>query len=117
MKRVAGIGGVFFTAKDPEALNAWYVKHLGVPLGDHGTMFEDGGPVVWSTFPQDTPYFGPQNKPFMINYRVDDLDALLETLKTEGVWVDEHREDLEYGKFAWIADPEGNRIELWQPPK
>lgn len=80
-------------------------------------MFEDGGLTIWFTFPEDTPYFAPQNKSFMINYRVDDLDALLETLRAEGVWIDEHREEHEYGRFAWIADPEGNRIELWQPAK
>jgi catechol 2,3-dioxygenase-like lactoylglutathione lyase family enzyme len=117
MKRVTGIGGIFFRAKDPQALNDWYVKHLGLPVGDHGAMFEDGGLTIWSTFPEDTPYFGAQNKSFMVNYRVDDLDALLETLRAEGVWIDEHREDHEYGRFAWIADPEGNRIELWQPAK
>ena len=117
MKRVAGIGGIFFTAANPKALNDWYVKHLGVPVGDFGAMFEDGGPTIWSTFEKRTPYFGPQDKEFMINYRVDDLDGLLETLRAEGVWIDERREDHEYGRFAWIADPEGNRIELWEPAK
>jgi predicted enzyme related to lactoylglutathione lyase len=126
MKRVTGIGGIFFKSKDPKALTDWYASHLGIPVGEYGeVMFkwreeEDTtveGVTVWSPFPQDTAYFDPTNAPFMVNYRVDDLDALLEALKAEGVEDDPKREDSEYGRFAWINDPEGNRIELWEPPK
>jgi len=75
------------------------------------------GMTVWAVFPRDTKYFDPSRSGFMINYRVDDLDALLDTLKKEGVEIDPHREDYDYGRFAWIMDPEGNRVELWEPPK
>jgi catechol 2,3-dioxygenase-like lactoylglutathione lyase family enzyme len=122
IKRVTGIGGIFFKAKDPKELTDWYRRHLGVPADEAGLwMFRwaaDGAPgvTVWSAFPADTEYLGPEAARFMINYRVDDIDAVLEALRQEGVWIDEKREDSEYGRFAWIADPEGNRIELWQPP-
>lgn len=124
MKRVTGIGGVFFKAKDPKALYAWYERHLGIRLESHGegSIFkwsDDGDPegmTVWSIFPADTKYFGAGPQPFMINFRVADLDALLATLKQEGVTIDPHREDYDYGRFAWIVDPEGNRVELWAPP-
>jgi predicted enzyme related to lactoylglutathione lyase len=123
MGRVTGLGGVFFKAADPDALHAWYESQLG--------MKREGGPVffrwrevdrdvpgttVWSLFSKETKYFEPGQAAFMINYRVDDLDALLERLVAAGVWVDERRENSEYGRFAWIMDPEGNRIELWEPP-
>ena len=126
MKRVTGIGGIFFKSKYPKALTDWYASHLGIPLGEHGeVMFQwrgaddstEEGMTVWAPFPEDTDYFEPSKAAFMINYRVDDLDALLEALKAEGVEIDPKREDLEYGRFAWIIDPEGNRIELWEPPK
>jgi predicted enzyme related to lactoylglutathione lyase len=125
-RRVTGIGGVFFKAKDPGPLSAWYQRHLGVPVdANNSAMFhwrddqrpDDRGMTVWAAFPDDTDYFGEDPKPFMINYRVDDLDAVLEALRSEGVWIDDHREEYEYGRFAWIADPEGNRIELWEPPR
>lgn len=122
IKRVSGIGGIFFKAKDPEGLTDWYRRHLGVPVDENGVcQFRwnaDGAPgtTVWSTFPADTTYLGPESARFMINYRVDDIDAVLAALRQEGVWIDEKRDDSEYGRFAWIADPEGNRIELWQPP-
>ncbi|HKD11377.1 MAG TPA: VOC family protein [Thermoanaerobaculia bacterium] len=125
MKRVTGIGGIFFKAQEPEKLGAWYKEHLGLdvePWG--GTQFpwrrDDApdvrGSTVWTIFKGDTRYFHPSEKPFMINYRVDDLDAVLAALKTEGVTVDEKVEESEYGRFGWTMDPEGNRIELWEPP-
>lgn len=125
-RRVTGIGGVFFKARDPAALKAWYHDHLGiVPTDWAGTVFlwremDDPartGSTVWSPFPHDTAYFNPSAAPFMINYRVADLDRLLEALRREGVQVDDRIEQHEYGRFAWIMDPEGNRIELWEPPE
>jgi predicted enzyme related to lactoylglutathione lyase len=127
MKRVTGIGGIFFKTQDPQALYQWYEKHLGIPPAADGTSAtfewrepdepEAKGMTVWSIFPRDTKYFGPSASPFMINYRVHDLDALLVALKEEGVQIDPHREDGDYGRFAWIMHPAGNRIELWEPPK
>lgn len=124
MRRVTGIGGVFFKAKDPERLRAWYQKHLGLEFDNYGSV-SFGCPeseeerktaiTVWSLFPEDTKYFQPSDAPFMLNYRVENLDELLAQLKSEGVEVDERREDYDYGRFGWIMDPEGNRIELWQP--
>lgn len=125
-RRVTGIGGVFFKARDPNALKAWYHDHLGIaPTDRWGTVFvwremdDPGrtGSTTWSPFPHDTAYFNPSAAPFMINYRVADLDRLLEALRREGVQVDDRIEQHEYGRFAWIMDPEGNRIELWEPAK
>jgi len=124
MQRVTGIGGIFFKAHDPEALRAWYQRHLGIALNDQGFVVfawtdaqtpDHPGTTVFSIFPSDSSYFAPSAAPFMINFRVANLDALLEQLRSEGVEVDEHREDSENGRFAWITDPEGNRIELWEP--
>jgi predicted enzyme related to lactoylglutathione lyase len=124
MARVTGIGGIFFKGQNPDELSAWYREHLDLEIdGDHVSTFrwrehdepEREASTVWSIFPHDTTYFGPGNASFMINYRVADLDALLEQLRDKGVQIDERREDSEYGRFAWIVDPEGNRIELWQP--
>jgi predicted enzyme related to lactoylglutathione lyase len=120
MKRVIGLGGVFFKAKDPQKLYAWYEAHLGVKRGSADAVVfrnkgDEAGVAVWSLFPPDTRYFEPSTAPFMLNYRVEDLDALLKVLAEEGVTIDPKREEYEYGKFAWIMDPEGNRIELWQP--
>jgi predicted enzyme related to lactoylglutathione lyase len=127
MKRVVGIGGVFFKSEDPKALGAWYEKHLGItPAPDgSGVSFhwrhegdpERKGQTVWAPFPKDTKYFGSGPSPLMFNYIVDDLDAVLAALQAEGVTVDEKREDAPYGRFGWATDPEGNRFELWQPPK
>lgn len=126
MKRVTGIGGIFFKSANPEQLYQWYEKHLGIQrTPDNGAAFhwrdaEDAqkkGMTVWSIFPQPTKYFDPSHSSFMINDCVDDLDALLEVLKQEGVEIDPKREDYDYGRFAWIMDPDGNRIELWEPPK
>jgi predicted enzyme related to lactoylglutathione lyase len=127
MARVTGIGGIFLRARDPKSLSAWYAKHLSITLTDpSGATFlwaeeipATTGMTVWSLFPADTPYFGTGNEKgqqqAMVNYRVDDLDALLAQLKAAGVTVIPHREDYDYGRFAWIIDPEGNRLELWQP--
>lgn len=124
MGRVTGLGGVFFKAEDPERLYAWYEKNLGLKREDGGVFFrwrdkESGAPgtTVWAIFGKDTRYFEPSPAPFMFNYRVDDLDALLEQLRHAGVQIDDRRDDSKYGRFAWIIDPEGNRIELWEPPE
>lgn len=127
MKRVTGIGGIFFKAQDPQKMYEWYEKHLGLKqdTAGAGVMLhwreaenpEEMGMTVWSIFKQDSKYFDPSRSPFMINYRVENLDALLEALRAEGVQIDPKREDHDYGRFAWIMDPEGNRIELWEPPK
>jgi len=109
MKRVIGIGGIFFKANDPEKLAAWYKKHLGLDV-------QDWGGVSFQEFEANTDYFNPSEKPFMINYRVHDLDAVLAQLRSEGVDVDPKTEKSESGYFGWIMDPEGNRIELWEPP-
>jgi catechol 2,3-dioxygenase-like lactoylglutathione lyase family enzyme len=125
MKRVTGIGGIFFKAQDPAALGAWHQKHLGIPLEAWGGAAfrwdgEDNpagtGTTIWTPFAADTSYFAPSAAPFMINYRVDDLHALLAALRAEGCAVDDKVEESEYGKFGWVMDPEGNRLELWQPP-
>jgi predicted enzyme related to lactoylglutathione lyase len=120
MERILGIGGVFFKARDPKALAAWYAEHLGVPVEagqGHGMLIGDeaGEMTVWSTFPADTAYFGPGPSPFMVNYRVRDLDAMLAQLRAAGAHVEERVDDYDYGRFGWAADPEGNRFELWQP--
>lgn len=121
MKRVTGIGGIFFKAEDPKALQAWYEKHLGLPITPDGyIVFESKSRevpehTVWSAFPKDTQYYAPSTQPFMINYRVEDLDQLLVVLKEEEVQIVGEPETYEYGKFAWIMDPEGNKIELWEP--
>jgi predicted enzyme related to lactoylglutathione lyase len=125
MRRVTGLGGIFFKAKDPAAQTRWYGEHLGLPVGEDGSASflwtdpatQEEGRTVWSPFPLDTEYFKETSAPFMVNYCVDDLDGLLEALRSEGVRIDPHREDYDYGRFAWIWDPEGNRIELWEPPK
>ena len=123
--RVTGIGGVFFKARDRASLGEWYRRHLGVDVQDGGfAVFRwrddadpaRGGATVWSLFPEDTEYFGASSQRAMINYRVADLDAVLTALRREGVTVDERVEETPEGRFGWIADPEGNRIELWQPP-
>ncbi|MGC4087504.1 MAG: VOC family protein [Polyangiaceae bacterium] len=121
MERVLGVGGIFFKAKDPVRLKAWYRDNLGFPVGDAGEAIfptaGDPGPfLIWSPFPADTKYFEPSQAPFMINLRVKDLHAMLAQLRAAGVAVDDKVQDDEYGKFGWAMDPEGNRIELWEPP-
>jgi predicted enzyme related to lactoylglutathione lyase len=123
MARVTGIGGVFLRSHDPKKLAAWYAEHLGIKLNDYsGASFlwadeTSGVPGVtaWSIFPEDTTYFGAGKQAAMINYRVDDIDGLLKQLAAAGVTIDPKREDYSYGRFAWITDPDGNRLELWQP--
>jgi len=122
MARVTGVGGVFLKSKDPKALAKWYVDHLGVKLNEWGgASFEwtdevpkGTGATAWSTFPEASDYFGEGSQAMMINYRVDDLDALLAQLEAAGVWIDPKRDD-SFGKFAWIKDLDGNRVELWEP--
>lgn len=118
MAKAVGVGGVFFRARDPKALTAWYAEHLGI-AAEHGSLIFDGpestGTTMFSPFAQDSKYFGDGAQQHMINFRVDDLDALLQQLESAGVRIDPKRDDYPYGRFAWIWDPEGNRIELWQP--
>ena len=121
--RVHGLGGVFFKADDPAALAAWYQRHLGVGVeGWGGAMFpwrrDDTGErayTVWSPFKAETKYFEPSDKPYMLNFRVDDLDAVLTALREEGCRVLDRREDGEQGRFGYVVDPEGMLVELWQP--
>ena len=124
MKRVTGIGGIFFKANDPEQLTAWYQTHLGfMPESANVVTFQwraddqpmQAGSTVWSPFPSGTTYFGPNAKPFMINYRVANLDRMLAQLRDAGVSVDAEIAELPFGRFGWCFDPEGNRIELWEP--
>jgi predicted enzyme related to lactoylglutathione lyase len=125
MERVTGLGGVFFKAEDPKKLCDWYEKHLGLKANQGSVVFpwrqaedpDKKGMTVWSIFKKDTKYFEPSQSSLMVNYRVKDLDALIELLREEGVQIDPKRENTEYGRFAWIFDPEGNKIELWQPPE
>jgi len=126
MKRVTGIGGIFFKAKDAPALHAWYKQRLGIDVQSWGGASlswadSNGNPTadgmtIWSVVPQTSDQFAPSSSPFMINYRVEDVQALFDALKAEGCHVIEKVVDSEYGKFAWVMDPEGNKIELWQPP-
>jgi predicted enzyme related to lactoylglutathione lyase len=123
MARVTGIGGIFLKARDPKALSAWYAEHLGIKMADYGGanfLWSDEippttGQTTWMLFPESTSHFGAASQRAMINYRVDDLAALLDQLRAAGVAVDPHQESHPYGHFAWITDPEGNRLELWQP--
>ena len=117
MERVSGIGGLFFRAKDPGALNAWYAEHLGAVGGPNTEEIwhQEAGPTVWSAFDVDTDYFGRREQVWMVNFRVHDLDAMLAQLRAAGVQVDDKVEEYDYGRFGWAADPEGNRFELWEP--
>lgn len=120
MKRVTGIGGIFFKANNPKELAAWYEKHLGIDFGgkvyaDFQFQEREKGSTAFSIFDVDTKYFEPSAKEFMINLRVENLDELLKVLREEGVHVFDEIEDGDYGKFGWILDIEGNKIELWQP--
>jgi predicted enzyme related to lactoylglutathione lyase len=124
--RVTGLGGVFFKARDQKALVAWYRDRLGLPVEDWGGAVlkwrdhddpKKPGSTVWAIFEDRTDYFGTPGQRAMLNYRVADLDALLADLRREGVTVDEQIMEDENGRFGWISDPEGNRIELWQPPE
>ena len=124
MAKVTGIGGVFFKSTgDRAALVEWYRKHLGLPLEDFGGVIfrwpndpgQDGGLTVWHVAAKDSKWFSPSESSFMINYRVDDLDALLEQLRADGISILQGPESHENGKFAWIMDPDANKIELWEP--
>ena len=123
MKKVTGIGGIFFKCDDPKKMNEWYSQNLGLPVQSWGTMFkwrdaedpEKESYTVWSPFAADTKYFEPSKKDFMINYQVEDLEALVEQLKADGVTFVDELVDSEYGKFIHLVDPEGNKIELFEP--
>lgn len=119
MKRVTGIGGVFFKAKDATALRAWYKRHLGIDVQSWGGAAFDwsgSGTTAWTIAPETSNQFAPGTASFMVNYRVEDLRGLIAALKAEGCNVLEKIDDSEYGKFGWVIDPEGNKVELWQPP-
>jgi lactoylglutathione lyase len=123
MKRVTGLGGVFFKCNDPEGMKEWYKKHLGIDAGKYGATFdwrsldepEKKSQTAWNVFPMTTEYFSPSKKEFMLNYRVENLRALLDLLRAEGVTVLGEVEEYDFGKFCRIVDPEGNKIELWEP--
>jgi predicted enzyme related to lactoylglutathione lyase len=124
-KRVTGIGGIFFKCNDPEKVKNWYKTHLGFDVNEYGSLFrwmevdklnvEAPAMTVWSPFKFDTKYFNPSDKPYMFNYRVENLLELLDVLRNEGVQIVGEVEEYSYGKFGWIMDPEGNKIELWEP--
>lgn len=126
MEKVTGIGGVFIKAEDPDGIYDWYERHLGIRCDANGAVCfqwrhaddsEQNGFTVWSSSPSDPTYFNPSRSPFMVNFRVADLDSLLNALHEEGVSVVPKPEESESGRFAWVMDPEGNRIELWEPPE
>ena len=125
MEKVVGIGGVFVRAKDQEALAKWYGEHLGLDINDvfWGAIFPlstpdapKGSYGIWGSFPADTDYFGAAENSFMVNFRVGDLDAMLTQLRAGGCDVDDKVERNDFGQFGWVTDPDGNRVELWQPP-
>jgi predicted enzyme related to lactoylglutathione lyase len=125
MKRVTGIGGVFFKATDAAALQAWYKRHLGVDVQPWGGASFDwtdsdgkptGGTTAWLITSADSKQFAPSAASFMVNYRVDDLHALIAALKAEGCNVLDKIDESDFGKFGWVIDPEGNKVELWEPP-
>lgn len=123
MKRVTGIGGIFFKCKDPQQLREWYKTHLGLETNEYGSVFEwyqgadstKKGFTQWSPFKETTKYFEPSEREFMINYRVADLEALVDVLRHEGVTIVDTIETYDYGKFVHILDAEGNKLELWEP--
>ncbi|PWJ44000.1 VOC family protein [Sediminitomix flava] len=123
MKRVTGIGGIFFKCKDPEKTKNWYKTHLGLDTDPYGTNFEwrnsdtpeKKGFSQWSPFKEDSKYFEPSEKDFMINYRVENLEKLVEVLKSEGVQVLDEIQEFPYGKFVHILDSEGSKVQLWEP--
>jgi predicted enzyme related to lactoylglutathione lyase len=126
MSRIVGVGGIFLKSKDPVALRAWYREHLGLEIEEWGGVaFQwnrpDGpgtsGVTTWSVMPETTKYFDPSPARFMVNFIVRDLDSLLAALRAEGCDVDAKTDESEFGKFGWVMDPEGHRVELWEPPK
>ncbi len=125
MKRVTGIGGIFIKSKDPERLRAWYQAHLGMEIEEWGgVVFQWSTPevpvadgmTIWNIFEEPSDYFHPSEAQFMINYRVEDLNAVLDALRSEGCNVVEKTVESELGKFGWVIDPDGNKVELWEPP-
>ncbi len=125
MKRVTGIGGIFLKSKDPARLKAWYREHLGMDVQDWGGMTfpwhtpespNPDGMTVWSVFDASSKYFDPSTAPFMVNYRVENLGEVIAALRAEGCDVAAKTEESEFGKFGWVFDPDGNKIELWEPP-
>jgi predicted enzyme related to lactoylglutathione lyase len=125
MERVTGIGGIFFKAKDPVALRSWYQDHLGIDVQEWGgAVFRwadnggrpTAGTTIWTVFDSGGDYFAPGSSGFMVNYRVADLHGLIRTLRAEGCNVIDKTEESEFGKFGWVIDPEGNKVELWEPP-
>ncbi len=123
--RVLGVGGVFFRSKDPQKLGQWYAEHLGIGIESWGTTFGTSfapadmpaqGFTVWSVFAADTEYFGDSGQSYMINLVVDDLDSALSNVASAGAQVLPNREEHDFGRFGWFVDPDGNRVELWQPP-
>jgi lactoylglutathione lyase len=123
MKKVTGLGGVFFKCDNPKEMNDWYAKNLGIATSEYGATFEwrqaddpeKKGSTAWCTFPSTTKYFNPSTKPFMVNYRVENIVALVEELKQNNVTIVDEISEYDYGKFVHILDPEGNIIELWEP--
>lgn len=123
MKKVTGLGGVFFKCENPKEMNEWYAKNLGLETGEYGATFEwreaeapeKKGSTAWCTFAKDTEYFNPSTKPFMINYRVENLAELVLELRAANVTIVDEISEFEYGKFIHVMDPEGNIIELWEP--
>jgi predicted enzyme related to lactoylglutathione lyase len=121
--RVTGVGGIFFKSKNPDSTMQWYNENLGLVTNEYGSLFEfrladrpeEKGYLQWSPFPEKTKYFEPSEKEFMINYRVENIEALVDELKKNGVTVVDEVETFEYGKFVHILDPENNKIELWEP--
>jgi predicted enzyme related to lactoylglutathione lyase len=116
MERVLGIGGYFIRSADPTALSAWYRDCLGLDVDESGLWRQAAGATVFATFESDTDYFGSPGQQTMLNFRVDDLDAMLAQLRANGADVADGTQDMEgVGRFGWVTDPEGNRVELWQP--
>jgi predicted enzyme related to lactoylglutathione lyase len=116
MERVLGIGGHFMRAADPAALGAWYREYLGLDADENGEWSQGAGPTVFATFESETDYFGSRTQQVMLNFRVRDLDAMLAQLRAKGADVPEEPQEMEgVGRFGWVTDPEGNRVELWQP--
>ncbi len=121
--RVTGVGGIFFKSTDPKTARAWYGEHLGLPLNEYGALFEfrdahkpeRKGSLQWGPFPENTKYFEPSRKEFMVNFRVENLDELLASLREKGIQMVGEVEAYDFGRFAHIMDPEGNKIELWEP--
>lgn len=125
MGKVTGIGGIFFKCSNPETLRTWYQQHLGISSENWGSIFfwkndpfpKEEAYTLWSPFKSDSTYFEPSNASFMINFRVENLDELMQDLAKENILCVGEPQSSEFGKFAWIMDPEGNKIELWEPPR